>query len=267
MVTLNGKRKIFYGVPSQPASLFVNKREGKLSEIINAGDCIDFTPAVHGIPARAFLGDVEGALECEEITLNGEHCSLETLLKGGDKIVMKLSQAQLDEIEAAEKEEKKEETAERDKKRADEASEEQRDAESMEEAQDAISWKQEELDLGSLHGEQKDLTMETGAKAEAEPDTKGETGTEEENEPVRAYTDTKAETAVSGGEIIFHLNGAPLRLPQKEDGRPYYLMDMIQYSGIDLENPKGRIELTVNGISGLFQQELKAGDNICIQEK
>lgn len=302
VVTLNGKRKVFYGVPSQPASLFVNKREGKLSEVINAGDSIDFTPAVHGIPARAFLGDIEGALECEEITLNGEHCSLETLLKGGDKIVMKLSQAQIAEMEAAE-EEKKEEPAEEAKKEAGAETEEKRAAEGIEETRDTVKWKQEELDFGSLHGEQKDSAKETGIREESEPDAKDEAGAEtepdaedeartetesdaedeirtetepdtkdgigaeEEIEPVEEPADSRAETAVYGGEIVFQLNGAPLRLPQKEDGRPYYLMDMIQYSGIDLKNPKGRVELTVNGVSGLFQQELKPGDNICIQEE
>ncbi len=293
VVTLNGKRKVFYGVPSQPASLFVNKREGKLSEVINAGDSIDFTPAVHGIPARAFLGDIEGALECEEITLNGEHCSLETLLKSGDKIVMRLSQAQIAEMEAAAEEVKKEDTVEEkkeniveeEKNKAAAEKEEQADAESIEETRDTMKWKQEELDFGSLKGEQKDLAIEAGSRAEEESDTRdgvrAEEGSDtkdeireeenaqpsEENEPVGEHEDSRAETAVSEGEIVFQLNGAPLRLPQKEDGRPYYLMDMIQYSGIDLKNPKGRIELTVNGVSGFFQQELKAGDNICIQEE
>jgi len=293
VVTLNGKRKVFYGVPSQPASLFVNKREGKLSEVINAGDSIDFTPAVHGIPARAFLGDIEGALECEEITLNGEHCSLETLLKSGDKIVMRLSQAQIAEMEVAAEEVKKEDTVEEkkeniveeEKNKAAAEKEEQADAESIEETRDTMKWKQEELDFGSLKGEQKDLAIEAGSRAEEEPDTRdgvrAEEGSDtkdeireeenaqpsEENEPVGEHEDSRAETAVSEGEIVFQLNGAPLRLPQKEDGRPYYLMDMIQYSGIDLKNPKGRIELTVNGVSGFFQQELKAGDNICIQEE
>lgn len=323
VVYVNGKRKVFYGVAAQPASLYINNKEGKLSEIINAGDSIDFTPAIQGIPARAFLGDVEGALECEDITLNGEHCSLETLLKGGDRIMIKLSQAQIAKMEAAAEEEKKKETvgAEEDKKKPDTAEKEPRDDEYIEDTQDIMMWKQEELDFEGLQGGQKDLTMETRTRTETMPDAKEEpraeeesdtkeeskteeesgmkkeseaeeeTGTKEESEaeeesdtkknpgveenilsfeengPVREYADSKAETTMSGEEILFHLNGAPLRLPQKEDGSPYYLMDMIQYSGIDLKNPTGKIELTVNGVPGLFQQELKAGDNICIQEE
>jgi len=44
-------------------------------------------------------------------------------------------------------------------------------------------------------------------------------------------------------------------------------MDMIQYSGIDLKNPRGVVKLSVNGSSGMFQQELKEGDQIYIKEE
>ncbi len=88
-VTVNGERKMFYGTAAQPASLGINGREGKLSEIIHAGDSIDFVPAVPGEPAQACLGDIEGALACEEITLNGMYAFLETPLKSGDVVEMK----------------------------------------------------------------------------------------------------------------------------------------------------------------------------------
>lgn len=67
--------------------------------------------------------------------------------------------------------------------------------------------------------------------------------------------------------VLFQLNDAPLRLPKKEDGRPYYLMDLIQYAGIDLEHPKGTVILKVNQEIGRFQQVLRAGDRIYIQEE
>ncbi len=355
VVTLNGKRKVFYGVPSQPAALFVNQKEGKLSQIINAGDCIDFTPAVHGIPARAFLGDIEGALECEDITLNGEHCSLETLLKGGDKIVIKYSRAQLKKMEQPPKTEEQEDRKE---KKEPASVKEQTAVVPEKEEPDTGNWKQEELnfeeteDAESVFTEEADripvsveeekeslppdfveeekeslppdfveeekeslppdfveeereslppdfeaekessLTSESRMKTEGSPanalgfgekagdsdrEAKQNLPPEEERESESAEiggdTDAddgkipeKAPFGVPGG-IVFHLNGAPLRLPPKEGNVPYYLMDMIQYSGIDLKNPKGRIELTVNGEIGMFQQELKAGDNIRIQEE
>lgn len=258
VVTLNGKRKVFYGVPAQPAVLLVNNREGKLSEIINAGDSIDFTPAVHGIPARAFLGDIEGALDCEDITLNGEHCSLETLLKGGDKIIMKLSEAQIAKMEATAKEKEEKDHI---------VPEERADNGDSEEIKGEEVWKQEELDFGEISEEREipDREEEAGEEEEHESEESIQPLKLEEESEEREISET--DPATPGGEILFHLNGAPLRLPAKDDGSPYYLMDMIQYSGIDLKNPKGKIELTVNGISGLFQQELKEGDNISIQEE
>ncbi len=361
VITLNGKRKVFYGVPAQPAALFVNQKEGKLSQVINAGDSIDFTPAVHGISARAFLGDIEGAVGCEDITLNGEHCSLETLLKGGDKVVMKLAKEQSGQME---------QTAKPEEKEAPTAAVKQTGIYHGELVQDTINWRQEELDFGESEDAVKvsmqeaeanltstsepeenvtsaaksesgaNLTPVSGAEPEnslasvsgaasenslasvpgAEPENNlasvsgaasenslasvpgAEPGNnlasfskagedkgvvsvlgEEQNPELETagkavFGETKkapdtdgyglpeAAPALSGG-ILFHLNGAPLRLPPKEDNIPYYLMDMIQYSGIDLKNPKGRIELTVNGETGMFQQELRAGDTICIQEE
>ena len=44
-------------------------------------------------------------------------------------------------------------------------------------------------------------------------------------------------------------------------------MDLIEYSGIDLKNPKGRVNLTVNGRPGMFQQTLTEGDRIYIEEE
>ena len=82
-VMVNGTRKVFLGTASDPASLFINQREGKLSDVIHAGDQIEFIPASRGVSAKACLGDIEGARECEEITLNGRHVSLDTELKTG----------------------------------------------------------------------------------------------------------------------------------------------------------------------------------------
>lgn len=63
------------------------------------------------------------------------------------------------------------------------------------------------------------------------------------------------------------MNDSPIRLPRKKDGMPYYLMDMIEYSGIDLKNPRGKVNLSINGMPGMFQQELREGDMIKIEEE
>lgn len=66
--------------------------------------------------------------------------------------------------------------------------------------------------------------------------------------------------------ITFILNDKPLTLPLKQDHRPYFLMDMLEYSGLDLKNVSGQVVLTVNGENAYFQQELHNRDQIMIYE-
>ena len=56
------------------------------------------------------------------------------------------------------------------------------------------------------------------------------------------------------------LNGNPLSLPGKPDGSPYYLMDLLERSGIDFEHLKSPVALRLNGRPGVFQQVLMDGD-------
>lgn len=223
-VTINGERKIFYGSAAQPASLLINKKEGKLSDIIHAGDVIDFVPAVHGIPAKAVLGDIEGAPDALDLTINGKHASLKTLLKNGDAVLIHRSKAKAEETPVVS---------------------EPTPAESSQE--------------------------DTKQESEPEPDPEPELLSEPEPtpEPVMIQEPPKATLPASPlvPDITFYLNDAPLRLPPKEDGTPYYLTDMVQYSGIDIQKVTGTVTLLVNGREGRFQQSLKNGDVIYIQEE
>lgn len=69
------------------------------------------------------------------------------------------------------------------------------------------------------------------------------------------------------GKLMLYLNDRTLILPPKTDGQPYYLMDMVEYSGLDLEKVAAPVVLEVNGVSGSFQQELKTGDSVRIYEQ
>lgn len=71
-----------------------------------------------------------------------------------------------------------------------------------------------------------------------------------------------AERAV--GTFHIFLNGEPLALPVKADGRPYYLMDLLQYSGIDFKHLDRTVRLEVNGVESRFQRELKEGESVSI---
>ncbi len=395
-VTVNGKRKVFYGTAAMPSSLFINKKEGKLSAVINAGDCIDFEPAVPGIPAKACLGDIEGADECAEITLNGKVMPLDTPLKFGDVIRVRMPKKETVEEETVQEESAKvdmvgetmqeEFVTEQDRigepVREEFMPEEAAAAERMAKEDDVIGGTATEDDIAEGMVKEEDIGEET-VKEEAveevsmsdkepvqevpgagnavrtgpgdvsgadaadgledsfaaenvfkpedsfalenvlepddsialenvlEPEDVFEADIESAAESVYSAEDiAEAEHAESEGSkfedveaviresgllgsrgrrsgragegqmvlnfgqeekkkpemVSFRLNGSALRLPVKEDGNPYYLMDMIQYSGINVHNPKGKINLAVNGEPGMFQQSLKPGDDIVIEE-
>lgn len=465
-VRINGKRKVFYGTAAQPASLFINRKEGSLSDIVHAGDNIEFVPAVNGRPAEPCVKDIEGAAECLELTLNGQAADLETPLKNGDIIMMMLSDEQIAarkreaEEKAAEKaaeeaamarEQEAVEGADSEEKTAGETaaavdaaaagewpseegadpleqpSEEVTDSEEQpsegaaelveqpskeaadiaeqpseeavdiaeqpseevadsaeqpperasdiveqpseeaadpverrsEEAADSVERRSEETaaagekavkkvgeeaamikeqdareaatveeqaaivdpeagpnDIQAAEGPEDLLEEPLGKEPESvtegngspEPVKHEESMQSEENvrsiveqfisegpleteslPPQKKARGTSAgwydmdagsivqETldleleggkAVSApGTILFYLNDKPLRLPLKKDGDFYYLMDMIEHSGIDLKQPKGRVTLSVNGEPGIFMQKLSEGDIIRIVEE
>ena len=69
---------------------------------------------------------------------------------------------------------------------------------------------------------------------------------------------------VRSGEVRITLNGDPLTLPAKEGRAPYYLMDLLEYSGIDFEHLDRNVRLEVNGIEQGFQYALKEQDSVSI---
>ncbi len=285
-VTVNGRRKVFYGTSSEPATLLINQKEGKLSEVIHAGDSIDFVPAVQGIPAMACLGDIEGADTCVDITLNGIHASLKTPLKNGDIINILLPKVQKlvkEEREESNLSDTKKEKVVLENEHTDRPWEEEIPTRgiieplettpdstpfspSKEEAFEEESFElMEESDTDILEESEVDISGDTLeiSKADETPNNLQEFKSDN-------FTDAseESEEEISKGEkVSFRLNGTFLDLPKKEEGRPYYLMDLIQYSGINLERPRGVVKLTVNGIPGMFQQALSDGDEIRIEEE
>lgn len=62
-------------------------------------------------------------------------------------------------------------------------------------------------------------------------------------------------------------NGQPLSLPPKPDGVPYYLMDLLERSGLDFQHLDCDVSLLVNGRDSAFQQVLQEGDAVEILRK
>lgn len=88
---------------------------------------------------------------------------------------------------------------------------------------------------------------------------------EPEPETVAAAPEEEAIPAVQLPELTYILNGNPLNVVAKEDGLPHYLMDLLEYSGIDFQRMDKPVVLYVNGKPGMFSQALAEGDNIEIR--
>ena len=65
--------------------------------------------------------------------------------------------------------------------------------------------------------------------------------------------------------LFLYLNGEPLVLPGKADGGPYFLMDLLDRSGIDFDTLDVPLVLQVNGGDCPFTQELRNNDQVTIR--
>ena len=196
IIEVNGKPKIYYGMPGENALLKLNGKGAKISDFVKTGDHIEFIPAVHGQPAQCRFKDLLAKNTGQAATVNGKVVPPDTLLKTGDSITITASSP-------------------------------------------ALSAKPVKSDSPSLAATAKSKDALPIAPLPAQPT------------PMQA-TD----------KIEFVLNSKPIVLPAKPDGTPYYLMDLLELSGIDMENPTGDIVLRVNGADGSFLTDLRHGDHL-----
>ena len=68
----------------------------------------------------------------------------------------------------------------------------------------------------------------------------------------------------SSGALEVELNGEPLSLPGKGNGLPYYMMDLLQFSGLDLDHLDRPVRLEVNGEECGFRYVIKPRDRVMI---
>lgn len=259
VVSVNGKRTVFYGEKAEPSVLKRNGENAQLSDPVNAEDSIEFIPAGRGESAAANVSDVAETGTGKRVLVNGEAVSGDTALKNGDSVIIE----DIDEEKPGEP--------------------------------------QEEEDWGWLEEEEQIETKEaayTAQPSQASDTIVGSYGSAGLIQPVagirpgpseifstninisQIHTAANTSAAISEaaaseapqlsrstkGEITFFLNDRPLTLPLKPDNQPYYLMDMLEHSGLDFKNLTGRVVLEVNGESGYFQQQLQSRDRIIIYE-
>ena len=68
----------------------------------------------------------------------------------------------------------------------------------------------------------------------------------------------------TSGPMEITLNGEALSLPGKGNGLPYYMMDLLQFSGLDLDHLDGPVRLEVNGEECGFRYVIKPRDCVTI---
>ena len=85
------------------------------------------------------------------------------------------------------------------------------------------------------------------------------------DETPRISAPAPAPAAEPAQPLTVTMNGASMTLPGKESGDPYYLMDLLEYSGIDFSHLDRPVELMVNGDYGQFSQRLFENDNVIIR--
>lgn len=295
-VTVNGKRVVFPATPTEPAVLTINGEEGRLSDMVHAGDMIEFRPAVNGKTPEVKLEELEGIIGADNICLNGEAVtSLQTLLRFGDKITFDVTEASQQWAEQAAEAARL--AAEAETEEAEEVLPVPEHVSVMEDMipiaavapiatsapkpsvvrTTVIAPEEKEAETAPV---QTESVVQMPVKAE---EAKEEAEAAESTESAGVAEIVKEEVSAELAPVIplvpqetvlpqsvgitFTLNDKPLTLVRREKGNPYLLMDMLQYSGVDFGNLKGEVVLLVNGTNGYFQQPLQAGDIISIYEK
>lgn len=229
IVHVNGKRTVFYGEKAEPSVLKLNGEQAQLSDPVNAEDWIVFVPATHGKSAAAKLSDVTEPGSGKVVKINDQPVHGDVVLKTGDRITIETGE----EKESAEREE----TLETEKVSVKKVSEGREPYESTTVRQIQNS--------GVLlaPAEMSSMSIHQSGKKEA----------------------SAHRSELIEGITIF-LNEKPLVLPPKPDQNPYYLMDVLEYSGLDFKNLTRQVMLEVNGESGSFQQELHNRDSVKIYQ-
>ena len=109
-----------------------------------------------------------------------------------------------------------------------------------------------------LHSGDVILTLEHAAESRAEDQAAVGTtpGVTDDQDAVRVMP--------SSGALEVELNGEPLSLPGKGNGLPYYMMDLLQFSGLDLDHLDRPVRLEVNGEECGFRYVIKPRDRVMI---
>lgn len=224
-VTLDGRRMTFRGEPAAPAVLRVNGEDASVSSVVNAGDSIEFVPATSGKNAEKTLGELLGGEYSGRAMINNAAASLDTPLNNGDVVLT------LDARNSS-----------------------QTPAEPM--------TKPVENPVEEPVGRPEEKPADIPEK---EPEIKPEIKPVPVEPLPIIHKEAPKLMPEEGRELSVFLNNKPLHLPAKKGGGRYYLMDLLDHSGIDFKDLNSPVELKINGEEAGFQREIKDGDSVIIR--
>ena len=239
-VTVDGQRMLFRGEPAFPCVLKLNGAEAAPSAVVYAGDSIEFTPAVSGTSAKRTLKDLLGADFAGGVTVNGRLADLDTLLNSGDQVVTSSQPIRMPRPSASQ---------------PSPPPEPPRAVRHSAEPPRASAPRAQPPQAG-------EGTARTPAEAPAAAERPAPPAAQPS--PWEKPAEPAAAQPAAGRALQVMLNGKALLLPGKPEGVPYYVMDLLEYSGIDFEHLDRGVELQVNGKECAFSQELRPQDEVII---
>ena len=230
-ITVDGQRMTFRGESAVPCTLQLNGKDATPSALVYAGDAIDFTPAVPGTSVERTVEDLLGSDFPGGVLVNQHPVRLDYKLRTGDQVVTTEEPIPLEEPEEAPEE-------------------------PVPEPEPAAEEQVKETEPEPIPEED---APPVPPVEEEQPQT-----VEPEPEPAPVVVPAPAPQPMLR-PLCVYLNGQPLVLPGQPDGAPYYLMDLLDRSGIDFGTLDCPVVLRVNGEEAAFTHALRTNDQVIIR--
>lgn len=262
LVEVNGENQIIYGSHPEVAKIRINGAEANVSTLVNAGDDLEFTPAVPGKNAKPSLYDVVPFTDPGTVTfkgssyfigtratVNGESASPEHKLMHHDRVetvqittlgdLIRDCGERVDQIYLVN---------------------------GVPADFSTILTDGDRIDFASNEAVPSPAPGFPAVQSVGRVEPMEEVFPEEELPPEEESTvaaDAVQPKGYAGIHVI--LNHDPLFLPAKPDDTPYFLIDMLNRVDMDLSKPAGRkIIIHINGQDAAYLQKLEDGDEIDI---
>ncbi len=263
--TLNGQREFLRGMPGVESKLSINGEQAEFSTVVRAGDRIEFVPARAGQAAGMTLGELLGQGYPGTVLVNGQPQPMDYDIRQGDEVTA-------DGAPIPPKPERRVRPVEPPKPKKEAPAIEKKLEKELEAAEPEERKAKAEPESKPEPSPEPEPEKKTEAKPEAEPkpaparepqQKKRRVQKEEPQEKAQTEEPLPGQLSFGGLQVVF--NGAPLRLEPKAEGGEYYLMDLLERSGLDFSKIDRPVDLLVNGAQGQFSQVLRPNDQITIR--